>query len=386
MTTLAPLLHLAALLAAVSPIDDEPKVDPPPPPLAARFEALKRKYIAREKSFYEELTAANSLEAAARDKKITDENERFWVDHRAINDEVRALIRANRADPAALEGLILLPSVMNSFLDDDLVQIVRDHFLNDPRMGMLCADLRIDGPQGDLLSDVSRDHSDRAVRAQAAYSLALGRRFAAEKRAGSDEAARDANLKRAEEGFRRVVAEFSDVDSADGAFRLADRARAELDRIANLPNLVVGKVAPEIVGEGLDGRPLKLSDHRGKVVVLVFWATWCGPCMAMVPHERELYERMRGRPFALLGVNGDSDEDREKVHRTVAEKEMAWPSWWDGSRLIQTAYDVPHWPRIFVIDPTGVIRHIDVRGEKLDRAVDELLSEAGLPEPTASPR
>ena len=68
-------------------------------------------------------------------------------------------------------------------------------------------------------------------------------------------------------------------------------------------NLAVGKPAPEIDGPGLDGHPLKLSDYRGKVVVLVFWGSWCGPCMLQVPHERELAERHKDEPFALLGVD-----------------------------------------------------------------------------------
>ncbi len=167
------------------------------------------------------------------------------------------------------------------------------------------------------------------------------------------------------------------MSSADGTFRLADKARAELARLTDLPNLKVGKVAPEIAGEDLDGKPLKLGDYRGKVIVVSFWATWCGPCMAMVPHERELCKRLEGRPFALLGVNSDEADDRDKARKTTREKQMTWPSWWDGEIRgpIQTAYDVTHWPTVYVLDPRGVIRYIDVRGEALDRAVDSLLAE-----------
>ena len=62
-------------------------------------------------------------------------------------------------------------------------------------------------------------------------------------------------------------------------------ARSPRPGSTTVHNLAVGKPAPEINGVDFDGKPLKLSDYRGKVVVLVFWGTWCGPCMAEVPHE-----------------------------------------------------------------------------------------------------
>jgi thiol-disulfide isomerase/thioredoxin len=57
----------------------------------------------------------------------------------------------------------------------------------------------------------------------------------------------------------------------------------------------------------LDGEKLPLKGYRGKVVLLVFWASWCGPCMAVVPNEREIVEKLKDRPFALIGVNGDEE-------------------------------------------------------------------------------
>jgi hypothetical protein len=98
--------------------------------------------------------------------------------------------------------------------------------------------------------------------------------------------------------------------------------------------------------------------------------------MAMVPNERELFERHRERPFVLLGVNcGDT---REKAQATIKEKQMAWRHWWDGEEIrgpIETDYNVPHWPRIFVIDKTGTIRGIDPEGEQLDELIEKALGE-----------
>jgi hypothetical protein len=102
----------------------------------------------------------------------------------------------------------------------------------------------------------------------------------------------------------------------------------------------------------------------------------------MYPHERSLVKRLAGRPFALLGVN--SDADREAVNKVVRKEALTWRSWWDGGDTdgpIQTAYNVSHWPTIYVLDPAGTIRYIDVRGPKLDEAVDKLLAEAEKAQP-----
>jgi thiol-disulfide isomerase/thioredoxin len=400
MTTLTLLTCLVMLQGSDAAGPEQPRARPAQDgreagadsSLAGRFAELKRRFEDREKAFCDELVAANRLDEDARSGKIEDENRAFQKDWSAMADEVRALIRAHPDDPAAFEGIILLPSTMRSFLDPDLVQVVRDRFMDDPRMGRLCAPLagRTEPWSVGILDDVAGGHPDRAVRAQATYALGMNWRYATEEMtAGRDrtEAEKAECLDRAGRHFTRVTTDFADVDSADGTFRLADRARAELVRIGNLPNLKVGKVAPEIVGEDLDGRPLKLSDHRGKVVVVCFWATWCGPCMAMVPHERELVARLEGKPFALLGVNSDEADDRETARAATAEKRMTWPSWWDGGFRgpIQTSYDVQHWPTVYVLDPDGVIRHIDVRGEELGRAVDALLAEMSRTPEAESP-
>jgi thiol-disulfide isomerase/thioredoxin len=157
---------------------------------------------------------------------------------------------------------------------------------------------------------------------------------------------------------------------------LADYARPKLEARRSR---AVGMPAPEIEGQDIDGKPLRLSDYRGKVVVLVFWGTWCGPCMGFLPTEKALVERLKGRPFALLGIN--SDGDREGLKAAVAEKGITWPSWWDGGRTggpIATRWDVHRWPTIIVLDKSGVIRFKNLphnAAKRLDDAVDGLLEE-----------
>jgi len=133
------------------------------------------------------------------------------------------------------------------------------------------------------------------------------------------------------------------------------------------------------VFEGLvrDGVPFRLTQYRGKVVVLTFWATWCGPCMAMVPHERTLVERFEGKPFALLGINGDLDRDTAK--RAVRERQINWRSWWNAgakNEPISKTWNVRGWPTGYVIDHKGIIRYKNLTGRELEEAVARLLQEA----------
>jgi thiol-disulfide isomerase/thioredoxin len=155
---------------------------------------------------------------------------------------------------------------------------------------------------------------------------------------------------------------------------LADVARAKIDE---MENLVAGKPAPAIDGTGMDGQPLKLSDFRGKVVMLVFWGTWCGPCMQEVPHERELAERFKGRPFTLLGV--DCEPNKAAALKVMKEQGITWPNWNDGDPgegPIAQTYHVRGFPTVVLIDAQGVIRIPNMLGSGLDKAVEDLIKEA----------
>ena len=127
-----------------------------------------------------------------------------------------------------------------------------------------------------------------------------------------------ASEKEAERLFERAIRECGDLSwgnvSCKGhrEWTIADLARSEL---YDLRYLAVGKVAPEITGEDIDGKPLKLSEFRGKIVVLTFWSTGCAPCMRLVSHERTLVQHLAGKPFVLLGINGD--DDREQARNVV---------------------------------------------------------------------
>lgn len=187
--------------------------------------------------------------------------------------------------------------------------------------------------------------------------------------------------------LERVVREYGDIPLAPPWAKPEVQARAAgltLGKVAEeklnaLRTVGVGMVAPEIEGTDVDGAPLRLSDYRGKVVVLVFWGTWCGPCMALLPTEKSLAERLKDRPFVLLGVN--SDKDRAALKSVSTEKGITWRSWFDGGSTngpIASRWNVHGWPTIVVIDKAGVIRFKDLphyTPKPLNDAVDSLLAE-----------
>jgi RNA polymerase sigma factor (sigma-70 family) len=149
-------------------------------------------------------------------------------------------------------------------------------------------------------------------------------------------------------------------------------------RLDDLRNLVNGKPAPSIEGVDLEGKPLSLSDHRGKVVVLSFWGSWCGPCMREVPTERELVERYKDKPFVLLGVN--CGEDKQAALEAVANEKITWRSWHDGDSgegPIVKRYHVRKYPTFFIIDGDGRISAKDAPGSKLKELVDALFKKEG---------
>ena len=143
--------------------------------------------------------------------------------------------------------------------------------------------------------------------------------------------------------------------------------------------LLPGKIAPDIVGPDLDGQPFRLSEHRGKVVVLLFSAEWCGICRTLNPYERLMQDLYKNWPFSILSVETGSSPAAMKERK--AQESLRYRSWWDarsdsgGRGSIASAWNVGGYPAIYVLDGQGVIRFVDVRYEDLLKAVRQLVNE-----------
>lgn len=138
-----------------------------------------------------------------------------------------------------------------------------------------------------------------------------------------------------------------------------------------------GDAAPEAELETLDGDHIWVSQLRGKVVVLDFWASWCRPCIAALPSLKKLAQAHGDRPFLLLSISGDTNG--RKLRDFVANHEMGWTQCWDGNSDAQRTYGVRAFPTSFLIDPAGRIRYVKTgwgRGaeKELSREVEKALA------------
>jgi thiol-disulfide isomerase/thioredoxin len=128
-------------------------------------------------------------------------------------------------------------------------------------------------------------------------------------------------------------------------------------------------------------KPLDLADYKGKVVLLDFWATWCGPCRAMIPHEKSLVKRLDGKPFVLIGVSADYTLDDLK--RFDASEGLPWRNFWDKSGDFGQQWKIRGYPTMIVLDHEGneVTRVVGAgrpNEAKLDAAIDAALKKVPL--------
>jgi thiol-disulfide isomerase/thioredoxin len=140
----------------------------------------------------------------------------------------------------------------------------------------------------------------------------------------------------------------------------------------------VGQPAPEITGKDLNtDKVFRLSDFKGKVVVLEFWGEWCHVCKKMIPYNKELIQRMQGKPFVFVGVNTDKKRDKA-VESLKSHGLTTMPCWWRKEvKQDVSAYEVRAFPTYIIIDQKAIVRNIIAGGasKKIDEAVNALVEK-----------
>ncbi|MDH3336938.1 MAG: TlpA family protein disulfide reductase [Gammaproteobacteria bacterium] len=117
-----------------------------------------------------------------------------------------------------------------------------------------------------------------------------------------------------------------------------------------------GRPAPDFALKSSSGQNLRLSEHRGEVVMVNFWATWCGPCRQEMPLLDELYSRYQRVGFSLLGVN--IDDNSSKAMNMVSELGVSFPVLFDSRKEVSKLYEVEAMPVTVLIDREGTVRYV----------------------------
>jgi len=118
---------------------------------------------------------------------------------------------------------------------------------------------------------------------------------------------------------------------------------------------LVGRPAPAFALKDLDGKEVNLSDFKGKVVILDFWATWCGPCVMEIPHFIELQKQYKDQGVAIVGISVDS-EGIEVVKSFVQKHQVNYPILMADAKVQQSYGEIQAIPTTFVLDTSGIIQ------------------------------
>jgi thiol-disulfide isomerase/thioredoxin len=138
----------------------------------------------------------------------------------------------------------------------------------------------------------------------------------------------------------------------------------------------LGKEPLDLKFQAVDGTKVDLAKLRGKVVLLDFWATWCGPCRMEIPNVVAIYNGLHSQGFEIVGIS--LDQNKEQMVKFTKAAGMTWPQYFDGkswANEISTRYGIDAIPAAWLLDKKGIVRSTEARGGNLGEQVKRLLAE-----------
>jgi thiol-disulfide isomerase/thioredoxin len=370
---------LALTLISFASSQDKSKDESKKPETGSRAEQFK----SIEKESQE---TANELLKTYRQAKDKDEKAKalkdFQDSRKKFAPRMLELAKAKPEDDVACDAAIwLVRFIRNEGEGKEAIEIIRKHHLTNPKMASAAGSIRfaLGDDAAPLLQRIFDLNPDKKAKAFALHALAnLATGAAVDYLTSEKEIPIKAEL--AERLWGQLQREYGDIELGNTSF--GEMAKDELYMIKNL---FPGCKSPEILGEDTTGKPMKLSDYKGKVVMLDFWGTWCGPCMQMVPHNVEVAKKYADKPFVIVGVN--SDTDKVKLAKRIEEEKITYRSFWNGQNgpggPISKEWKVQAWPTIVLIDQKGVIRRrflgspdTEAEWKGLNQALETLIKDA----------
>ncbi|MDE0483143.1 MAG: redoxin domain-containing protein [Candidatus Poribacteria bacterium] len=167
-----------------------------------------------------------------------------------------------------------------------------------------------------------------------------------------------------------VLDELVRIHERLGNSELAEEYRDKADPMSEL----VGKVVPDFSETDLDGKPISLEQYRGKVVLLDFWAVWCGPCISEMPNVKRVYNTYKNQGFDIIGVSLDTDEVR--LRNYLKANDISWRQIFSGQKWnspLAKYYHIRSIPAPWLIARDGTLISREARGVKLEQLVVEAL-------------
>ena len=187
-----------------------------------------------------------------------------------------------------------------------------------------------------------------------------------------------------------VLARMGKTEDAKQAFAACaaqasptDPMRQRAAHFAENPELSLHKMAPPFEVTTLDGTRFNLDSMGGRVVLIDFWATWCGPCNAELPHLQKIAREFAGQPLVIISISWDSDEAKWKDF--ISKHEMNWVQFRDADHTLTNRFGVPSIPHYFTIDSDGVLTGAMLGSEDdVEGKLKKLLKRARESQPAPS--
>ena len=166
------------------------------------------------------------------------------------------------------------------------------------------------------------------------------------------------------DGAKKIIADAIKKSEGSQAAPQLKQAFTQMEGQLNTPS--VGDTM-DIKFTSVQGEEIDLAKMNGKVILVDFWATWCGPCIQELPHVQETYEKYHDKGFEVVAISLDRDED--KLKEFIEEKKMPWPQAFDKGGAISNKFGITGIPATFLIGKDGKVVDTNLRGDALEKAV-----------------